>query len=150
MDFNVSSCTRRQARKKAERHNGPCVILLLPNEVLLHIALQLSQCAVPDIGLTRFRRSNYSTLVAFSQCHSRLHSVCVSAGMYTRVTPRRSRENLMSMRHFRQFGDALCKGNGGPPLTSLGIDLSNSSVWDMCAQIMTVIPDLNELCFTGM
>jgi hypothetical protein len=53
------------------------------------------------------------------------------------------------MRHFRQFGDLLCKGNGGPPLTSLGIDLSNSSVWDMCAQIMTVIPDLNELCFTG-
>src|SRR5271170_3001127 len=122
MDSNVSSCTRSQARKKAEGHNGRCVILLLPNEVLVHIAHQLSQCGVPDIGLTRFRRPKYSTLGAFSQSHSRLHSVCVSAGMYTRVTHCRSRENSMSMRHFRLFADVLCKGNGGPPLTSLGID----------------------------
>jgi len=54
------------------------------------------------------------------------------------------------LRDFRRFGDFLCQKTYGPPIMSLGIDLSNSSVWDMCARILGAFPDLNDLVLTGI
>ena len=155
-DDGSSSLNRALARRGLSQENeafeddkGRSLILLLPSELLLHIARQLVQVGTPDKGLSLFRRPNYSALCALSRCHSRLQRACVEAGMYMRVTPSTSQERPMSLRDFRRFGDFLCQQPYRPRMASLGIDLSNSSVWDMCARILDAFPDLNELVLTG-
>lgn len=113
-----------------------CHLLRLPPEILLNIA-RILLC---HNSLTQATTVDYSSLIPLSSSHPGLRKICISAGLFKRISPKSK-----SFKRFKEFGESLdirC-------IISLGVDLGNDNVWPVCAHVMSLQHSLNELCIIG-
>jgi hypothetical protein len=100
-----------------------------------------------SLSFAKFNTSPYPLTCTFpdreslrhlSLCNKTLRGECRSAGLFSRLTPPEPK---------RYLSTDLEKLLGGIPwrLTSLGIDLGNPDVWEICAHIMGRFPDLDGI-----
>jgi hypothetical protein len=118
-------------------------LLALPAEILLIVATFVVQFDSVDgecYELAFMTRSRYSRLLSLSCVHRILRQVCITAGLFRHISPK-------SM-NFKAF-NTVSKFQKHRPLVSLSVNLANSKVWPICAQLMEQFPDLDELQLFG-
>jgi len=104
-----------------------CHLLKLPPELRLNIAHFL----LSKDHLTFVNDEGYSSLISLASRHCGLRRICISAGLFRRVTP----NNAESFKHFKKFGDSLYIRR----ITSLRINLGNRKVELLCAHARNAI-----------
>ena len=114
-------------------------LLRLPPELLVLIARCLANLHSSPYILTP-TESTADALIAFSLTCKVIRGVCRSAGLFSRLTPP---ERKYLTADYEQLA------GGASRLTSLGIDLGNSEVWEFCAHIMGTFQDLDRLVLCG-
>lgn len=111
----------------------------LPPELFLMIARFLPRRSSQIYSSTTLHKSIYvPSLLQLSLVNKSLRSACMAAGLFKCIRPRSS----CGLYYHLQ-----------PPasqLSSLTIDLSEPPLWDMCANIMKMFPNLGELGLSGI
>ena len=128
-------------RKLRTLYESP--LLALPAEILLIIARFVVEFDSVDgecYEMAFMTRSRYSCLLSLSCVHRILRQVCITAGLFRHICPKSM--NFKAFDIFREFQKRQ-------PLMSLSVDLGNSKVWPICAQLMEQFPDLDELQLFG-
>lgn len=97
-------------------------------KLLPELRLNLAHFLLSKDHLTFVSDEGYSSLISLASRHCGLWRICISAGLFRRVTP----NNAESFKHFKKFGDSLDIRR----ITSLGMDLGNRKVGPLCAQVM--------------
>src|ERR1700685_3954451 len=119
-------------------------LLQLPPEILLMIGRFLIVESPEEYCSTSLHRSlNFVHLFSLSRSHSLLRWMCVNLGFFRRITPKR----------IPAFGFDNCNLSSSKTfasgISSLGINIGNSELWDICGRIMKQFPNLDELCLSG-
>ena len=119
-----------------------CWLLRLPPEILVLITQFIAALNTSPYPLSQ-QHSEPEFLLNFSLCNKAIRRVCRSAGLFSRLTPPSERKKKLPAN--------LEMLIGGIPwnLTSLGVDLGNPDVWEICAHIMSIFPDLDGLVLSG-
>ena len=118
-------------------------LLALPSEILLIIARFVVDFDSVDgecYEVAFMKRSRYSCLLSLSCVHRILRRVCLTAGLFRHICPKSM--NFKAFGTFKEF-------HTRQQLVSLSVDLGNSKVWTICAQLMEQFPDLDELRLLG-
>jgi hypothetical protein len=120
---------------------GPSPLLSCPPEIPLLIAKYVAN--LPAGYSITAKTSGRKDLFNFSQSNKALREACIAAGLLSRFTPPDARRCLPA-----QF-EELFRGLKKWPLRSLGVPLGNIGVWELCAHIMEMFPDLEGLVLSG-
>lgn len=122
--------------------NDECWLLRLPPEILVLITQFVVALNTSPYPLSRLH-SEPNSLFNFSLCNKAIRDACRSAGLFSQLTaPSETKKCLPT-----DFEKLV----GGIPwtLASLGVDLSNPEVWEICAHVMGMFPDLDGLVLLG-
>ena len=113
-----------------------------PPEILIHIARYVGAAPNPrTYPLTTGQ--DRESLLNLSLCNKVIRGVCRSSGLLSKLTPPARAKNCRRAHLETMFGGVAWGVN------SLGIDLGNPAVWNICAHIMKQFQNLDSLVLHG-
>jgi hypothetical protein len=119
-------------------------LLHLPPEILLMIARLLVRQLPQEYYSTSLHHSeDFNPVLCFSSAHSHLRWICMALRSFRQVCPRS--DEAFRLDDNESLSPALFRIG----LSSLGINIGESSLWKTCGKIMKHFPGLDELSLAG-